>query len=397
MEASMSAVSQSEIVEALAESLEIPVSAYEAADRRYLDLGNWLRGDNAQVTKYDPYIYSQGSFRLGTAIKPWKRQEYDVDLVCVLRKGIEQSTTTQSELKGLVGTDLESYRINRRVEEKLEETHRCWRLRYQDTLQFHMDAVPAIPQTQDTKMILFERMMKEGNEKDLSINAASLAIAITDDRHPSFKKLSNDWNVSNPEGYALWFESRMRRADVLLESRAMAEKVGKIDELPLYRWRTPLQRAVQILKRHRDVMFEKNPKAKPISIIITTLAAQSYSGESDISSTLQNVIANLQDMVSKTHPKVVNPVNPAENFADKWETSEGRRLRLQEHFFLWTEQVANDLETIASVSDRELLREQSMHKFGVPLSEETLSKVTAIRKPAKSPVHIGSSQKPWNG
>jgi hypothetical protein len=95
----------------------------------------------------------------------------------------------------------------------------------------------------------------------------------------------------------------MRRADVLLESRALAEKVGKIDELPLYRWKTPLQRAVQILKRHRDVMFEKNPNAKPISIIITTLAALCYSGESDISSTLQNIIVNLQDMMSKTHPK----------------------------------------------------------------------------------------------
>jgi hypothetical protein len=34
----MSAIYQSEMVEALADSLEIPVSAYEAADRRYLEL-----------------------------------------------------------------------------------------------------------------------------------------------------------------------------------------------------------------------------------------------------------------------------------------------------------------------------------------------------------------------
>lgn len=39
--------------------------------------------------------------------------------------------------------------------------------------------------------------------------------------------------------------------------------------------KTPLQRAVQILKRHRDIMFAGD-EDKPVSIIITTLAAKAY-------------------------------------------------------------------------------------------------------------------------
>jgi len=56
------------------------------------------------------------------------------------------------------------------------------------------------------------------------------------------------------------------------------EKAATIDELPTYRWKTPLQQVVKILKRHRDVMFLDAPDKKPMSIIITTLAGRSIPG-----------------------------------------------------------------------------------------------------------------------
>lgn len=43
-----------------------------------------------------------------------------------------------------------------------------------------------------------------------------------------------------------------------------------------------LQRIVQILKRHRDIMFNGD-EDKPISIIITTLASRAYRGETNLS------------------------------------------------------------------------------------------------------------------
>ena len=38
--------------------------------------------------------------------------------------------------------------------------------------------------------------------------------------------------------------------------------------------RAPLQRAIQLLKRHRDVMFADNPEVEPISMILTNLSGR---------------------------------------------------------------------------------------------------------------------------
>lgn len=249
---------KSNIINALADSLDIPDSAYEAAANRYRDLGGWLMDKaKAKTARYSPDVSPQGSFRLGTATKPWKREDYDLDLVCTLKNGVTKDNCSQEVLKNLLGADLSAYREERGISEPLEEKHRCWRLYYQDQLKFHMDSTPSIPQSADTRQVLMEGMMKAGMEGTLAQDVTEFAVAITDDRHPQYREISKNWLISNPEGYAKWFEVRMRQAQHFLEARAMMERVAKVDDLPAYKWKTPLQRCVQILKRHRDVMFEK--------------------------------------------------------------------------------------------------------------------------------------------
>ena len=59
--------------------------------------------------------------------------------------------------------------------------------------------------------------------------------------------------------------------------------------------RTPLQRTIQILKRHRDIRFstKEERKIKPISMIITTLAAQIYAGEQTVEQVLRKIVERL--------------------------------------------------------------------------------------------------------
>ena len=304
-----------QVLNALADSLEIPDAAYETAKNRYLDLGNWMKDTSrAKSARYGPHVSAQGSFRLGTGVRPWRSENYDLDLGLNLREGITKADCTQEDLKKLVGIDLNAYRIERGISEKLEEKHRCWRINYQDHLKFHMDAVPSIPQAEGARRIIKEQLIQAGSAEVLALEVAELTVAITDDRHPNYRKVSDEWKVSNPEGYAKWFESRMRLAELLLESRVKMAKVATVDELPAYKWKTPLQRAVQILKRHRDVMFEQDPDGKPHSIIITTLAAEVYGGESDLISALVRILAEMGHMVNISRPRVPNPVNPLEDF-----------------------------------------------------------------------------------
>ena len=101
-------------------------------------------------------------------------------------------------------------------------------------------------------------MLDAGAHENLAQHVVQFAGAITDRRSPFYDAISRNWKVSNSEGYALWFESRMKLARELMEMRAFSAKAGKIDDLPARQWKSPLQQAVQILKRHRDVMFAQN-------------------------------------------------------------------------------------------------------------------------------------------
>lgn len=89
-------------LQAMAEELAIPESRYEQAERSYKSLGDWFHRPESTVRNFDPTVYVQGSFRLGTAIRPINdSEEYDVDSVCELKK-LAKGDLTQFDLKQLL-------------------------------------------------------------------------------------------------------------------------------------------------------------------------------------------------------------------------------------------------------------------------------------------------------
>lgn len=383
-------------LENLVESLELPADAYEEAKNRYEDLGEWFGRDNSTCRENDPHIFPQGSFRLGTAIRPIKENEsYDLDLACSLRAGYSCATHSQKDLKDAVGNELELYRRARGVAAEKEEKHRCWRLEYADHLNFHMDIVPGIPAHAGRQQTLFKAMESYGLGVDLAADVARLAVSITDDRTPNYTIVSEDWLISNPEGYAQWFESRMRGKGLTLLEKA------QVDAIPIYKRKTPLQRVIQILKRHRDQMFSKDPDVKPISVIITTIAANAYVAGSSLVETTDSVLAALQGFAESGDSVLPNPVNPAENFADRWNMPQYQHLNLRENFRKWVWQACKDFETLSATEDVQALVETAKTRFSVHPSAETLSKALGLAlAPAikvSAPKDIGEAHaRPWN-
>ncbi|MGB3145931.1 MAG: hypothetical protein WBB24_17670, partial [Maribacter sp.] len=89
-------------------------------------------------------------------------------------------------------------------------------------------------------------------------------------------------------------------------------------------------RAVQLTKRYRDIFFDKNPKHRTSSIVLTTIFGQLYQGEASIYETIDNVLNRIIGNYSEYQQlfenrgiykriKVLNPVNPEEDFTDKWD------------------------------------------------------------------------------
>ncbi len=340
-------MSLGQLLESIAEELDISPSKYEEAVSRYRAVGEWLDAEGSALAPFGPRIYPQGSFRLGTVVRPvrgGKEADYDIDLVCHL--SIVKATVSPRKLKHMIGNRLKEHG---KYEKMLDdEGRRCWTLEYAeaDGIGFHLDALPAIPEDDAGRMTLAAVGAPE--------QYAAHAIAITE-------RLGNGSYIwvpggSNPFGYAQWFDdlnagARIRVAPVQKRMIVEAHRriYASVDAVPDALVRTPLQRAIQILKRHRDVRFSGHEweNEKPISMIITTLAALAYDGQMDIASTLDDILTNIDDyattgIIRKHNGKWVipNPVNPGENFADRWNEPGSHRA---EAFFEWINWVQQDL------------------------------------------------------
>jgi hypothetical protein len=390
-------------VPALLESIEIPDTAYETARSRYEDLGDWLCRPESSLSTYNPVVFPQGSFLLGTVTRPLNTDgEYDLDLAIKLRRGVSKRSHTQRQLKQMVGVELEAYRKARGIKAELDEKRRCWRLEYADQMSFHIDAVPCIPEDDRRQQMVKEAIVtRDAAAAALADDVAPLTVSITDNaRVDDYDVLCDDWNVSNPQGYGRWFAGRVRLARQTVRDRLRMEKRAEVEELPTYKLKAPLQRVVQLLKLHRDEMFKDDPDRQPISIIITTLAARAYDGQEDVTEALLHVVDTMDQHLHDSTPRVPNPVNPEEDFSDKWDTEEGQRLELKRHFHLWLIQARADFHAIARSDDADTLEKRAEQALGVKLDRQRLRERLGPRIAAPavvtSPRRIEQAPRPWS-
>src|SRR5690625_7705677 len=81
---------------------------------------------------------------------------------------------------------------------------------------------------------------------------------------------------------------------------------------------------------------------------MTTLAARAYRWEANLIDAVRAVPLRMMREINSTEPRVPNPVNPEEDFADKWKSEP----ELETHFYQWLVQVQRDLEGLAELSQQ---------------------------------------------
>ena len=171
------------------------------------------------------------------------------------------------------------------------------------------------------------------------------------------------------------------------------------------------------MKRNRDLHFNRPETIDhaPISIIITTLAAHLYAGEPDSYTALSGIVGRLQGHAALVEGRAIdqslatmglirrlpdgtwyigNPVNPAENFADRWHEDDQARARA---FFSWVDALQSDLMNLQSNTNPRLLKENLTLMLGtaaVAMHFDVLIPSAEAVEP-RPRIHIDRPAKPW--
>lgn len=394
------------LIDIILKGINLADETKEKAIKRYKDLAEWLNREDSSIKKYDPYVFPQGSFLLNTVIKPLRETDsYDLDLGCRFTKGISIFDVTQHQLKDMLGTELRSYAKARNIKHEIEEKRRCWRLEYQDGMNFHMDVVPCIKKEQTMAMVhsrfyedSFDEQELIGSNENIE-NWEKLTVYITDNESPYYDSICMAWNQSNPEGFAKWFKSKSLQ--YLWEQTTNGSPLkGRIAYLPIdsKQNNTILHNIVKLLKRHRDVMYDENRKHRPISVIISKLAAEAYDGNADLEQSIINVITGMEIELNKCGRRIVNPTQELENFADKWQDDR----RYEEEFRCWLMQAKITFrQLISSETKGDQLRYIIQKHFRLQDSAELESQLNWIQHgvnslPKPQVIISGKTNKPWS-
>ena len=129
----------------------------------------------------DPDVYPQGSFRLGTVLRPIASGDFDIDLIFL--RALAKESITQKELRAQAGQLLRTYIAARGAgngNPTLKERGRCWDTRLLRVTASTWTCYPSSP-----------------------IPTATTPPCLLSDRDMFL------WQHSNPIGYADWFWNSM--------------------------------------------------------------------------------------------------------------------------------------------------------------------------------------------
>lgn len=298
----------------MAEAAELDKTRWIRMKTAYEDISKWLSDDPDFFNEVEIEIYPQGSVSIGTTTRPYGKTEFDLDVVIHIK--LLSSNYEPEDIFNEVVRRLNEHETYKRIS---EPKSRCVRLNYHG--DFHLDVVPGC------MVVVYNNEL----------------IDIPDQKNKV-------WLRSCPKGYQRWFLDIANRVHVTMLEKAFLSHKEEIEE---YAKKKPLQRTVQLIKMRRNIYFDDSPENAPASIILTTLAAQFYSGQASISDTFDGIVSSIRHHIQTFYPHrpfvLPNPVNPSENLADVWEI----KPELYQHFISFVDHIYIEWKKLKQTYDIE--------------------------------------------
>lgn len=297
-------------LDSVCQKLQLDKTRSQTLDRAYDSVTKWLEDDQSFWGHDDrsTLLYPYGSRELGTVVKPKSHEEYDIDFAVQIDD--ECSNYSREELRQKLFDRLDEHGM---YKGKLKLIRFGVRINYEG--QLHMDIMPGC--------LVGNRRLKV----------------------PDCKK--DVWAIRNLKGYSQWFKSKFvqdvsrlplyeayKLRGLIIEAKAETESLPRVVN---YAAIQPIQKAVQLLKRHRNIYFENREDEATSSVILTTLAGDHYNGSTSIIETVDGILKSILSEVAvcRASGRKLRVVNPADRYlmqheqevlSSKWEEPGGGKL-----------------------------------------------------------------------
>ncbi|MCC6229957.1 MAG: nucleotidyltransferase [Phycisphaerales bacterium] len=276
----------------LCEAIQLTETQFNTAVNRYEAVGRWLTEADTSLDKLSPEVFPQGSMRLRTTVRPVRKQDevvpFDLDAVCCC--AVDPTRKSSQALYSQIESHLRS---NANLQGRLSAEPKCLRLDYASD-DFYLDIVPACIDPTDPEKI---RLLIPDRAR-WSASAAPI----------------DTWRRTDPLRYARWFDTQCATTTRSAEL-AVTASVSRVPPREPASIKAPLRRAVQLLKRQRDVEF-LGRDSQPSSILLTTLAGRCYQGEVSLSAALATILDRICALISQAQGRRISVPNPAEPTED---------------------------------------------------------------------------------
>ena len=318
----------------ICDNLQLAPSLYTQATERYTTIAKTIQQDPAfnQITLN---MYPHGSFRLKTTVKPLSDDEFDLDFVAELPS---VAAMTPHELYNHIVRILRTDGIHNNM---VELKKRCVRVNYAN--DFHMDIMPGKLISPETKEIIVPDHELKG------------------------------WNHhSNPIGFADWFE-RQAKTRILFEMSEFwkfQHNIEKVTDQEVTEQLEPLRRAVQLVKRYRDIFCEKSNTEPVRSIVICTMMGSIASFTGNTLQIIENFCNYVNGLIAESNGEPFIVKNPVvdEVLTEKWK--EGSNYQ---DFVSMMKSLTDDVNVLKTLSTNSDINALVKEMFGEAITNLVLT------------------------
>ena len=291
--------------------IQLSQTAHDKAVRRYETIAKRLDDEGSPFAGRIDLFYPQGSMAIGAAIASGVTQDdYDLDMVLQAGcRGLLPQEVLDLLFKALNG------KPGSRYHGKVKRRTRCVTIEY---AAMHIDVTPAerLPGTPERESNIFHHKPPQDIGERIVANPFGFA--------EWFKQATPDG------GFAQQYAERAREYEAsLLVEAAETDPVPPPE--PAFRKSLAVV-ALQLLKRWRNVQYQKRGGRKPPSIMMSKLVADAAGQTSTLSEEVLHQAREMLAFFEHSHQAgrrvhVENPVCPHDVLTDRWpETLRGQEV-----------------------------------------------------------------------